>query len=284
MTFYLGCAVWSYGGWLGSFYPPKTANKDLLSLYSQRLTTVEGNTTFYAVPSPETVQRWCKQTPPSFRFCLKFPKTITHQGLLTPKIPEAIAFIERVFPLEKRLGAIFAQLPPNYSPDYQEDLQGFLQALTPFPVNIALEVRHLDWFKPPYQDQLNDSLTQLNIGKVLLDTRPIYNCPDDPQVNSKRRKPAVPLQYQATANFSVIRFISHPKSEFNFSYLQEWVKQVDSWLAKEMTLFFFIHCPIEDYSPATARYFQQQLEKANINIPSLPWETIPPLPQQLSLF
>ncbi|MGK7947197.1 MAG: DUF72 domain-containing protein, partial [Microcystaceae cyanobacterium] len=49
MTFYLGCAVWSYEGWLGSFYPTKTPKKDFLSLYSQRLTAVEGNTTFYAV-------------------------------------------------------------------------------------------------------------------------------------------------------------------------------------------------------------------------------------------
>ncbi|MGA1475539.1 MAG: DUF72 domain-containing protein, partial [Prochlorothrix sp.] len=61
--FYLGCAVWAYRPWVGEFYPPQSQSRDFLSLYGDRLTAVEGNTTFYSVPDAGTVQRWVEQTP-----------------------------------------------------------------------------------------------------------------------------------------------------------------------------------------------------------------------------
>ena len=48
--FYLGCAVWGYKEWVGELFPPGSKSTDFLSLYSRRLTTTEGNTTFYATP------------------------------------------------------------------------------------------------------------------------------------------------------------------------------------------------------------------------------------------
>ncbi len=42
---YIGCAVWAYKDWLDELFPPDSKSADLLSLYSRRLTTVEGNTT-----------------------------------------------------------------------------------------------------------------------------------------------------------------------------------------------------------------------------------------------
>ena len=46
-TFHIGCAVWGYKDWVGDLFPPGSKAADFLSLYSQRLTTTEGNTTFY---------------------------------------------------------------------------------------------------------------------------------------------------------------------------------------------------------------------------------------------
>lgn len=45
---HIGCAVWGYKDWVGGLFPPGTKQADFLSLYSHRLTTTEGNTTFYA--------------------------------------------------------------------------------------------------------------------------------------------------------------------------------------------------------------------------------------------
>jgi uncharacterized protein YecE (DUF72 family) len=284
MNFYLGCAVWSYKGWTGSFYPPKSKAKDFLRLYSQRLTTVEGNTTFYAVPEAKTVEKWIEETPTNFKFCLKFPREISHNGLLMPSLRNAIAFLERVSLLGDRLGSVFLQLPPSYSLEAQEDLTNFLKTLSQETKNLAVEVRNLDWFDEPYASQLNELLGNLNVGKVLLDTRPIYNCPDEPQIAFERRKPEVPLQPFTTSKFALVRFISHPKREYNQSYLQEWVSQCDRWLRQGIDVYFFVHCPIEDHSPFTARYFQQLLEQKGAMVPTLPWNKLESDPIQLSLF
>jgi uncharacterized protein YecE (DUF72 family) len=61
MQLYVGCPIWAYKGWVDSFYPKGTQSSDYPGCIRQ-LTTVEGNTTFYAVPAPATVQR-CRRDP-----------------------------------------------------------------------------------------------------------------------------------------------------------------------------------------------------------------------------
>ncbi|AFY38804.1 protein of unknown function DUF72 [[Leptolyngbya] sp. PCC 7376] len=282
--FRIGCAVWSYRGWLGTFFPVGSSSQDFLRLYGDRLRTVEGNTTFYAVPSEITVSRWRVKTPKDFRFCLKFPRTVTHQGLLVPQLKIAKEFLERVKPLGDRLGCVFAQLPPSYSPAQFTDLQTFFHELANFGVQFGLETRHLHWFQEPHNTNLINWLTTENITKVLLDTRSIYNCPDNPQANSKRRKPNVPLYPVSTSNQVIIRFISHPTYSYSEPYLDMWVKQLKQWLDEDKQIYFFVHCPIEDYSPAIAKKFQHKLEAAQLQIPPLPWQKLPAEPQQLNLF
>ncbi|VEP17628.1 conserved hypothetical protein [Hyella patelloides LEGE 07179] len=261
---YLGCAVWSYKGWVGNFYPAKTKSGDFLNLYSQQFNTVEGNTTFYAVPQPNTVTKWANETTKEFKFCPKFPKTITHKGLLQPKIAQGLSFLKIMSGLEDKLGVVFAQLPPSYSPQYIKDLREFLIAFKKH--DIAVEVRHPDWFVSPYKEQLNQMLLELNIARVLLDTRPIYNCNNDPQVNSQRRKPNVPLQPVVTNNYALVRFISNPEAEYNQAYLAQWAIQVSDWLKIGKTVYFFVHCPVEEKSPNTANYFKDLLEKQGVSI------------------
>jgi len=284
MNFRLGCAVWSYKGWVGDFYPSGSRTTEFLHLYSQRLTTVEGNTTFYAVPDRDTVARWVAETPPGFEFCLKLPRDLTHQGQLQPSIPGALSFLAQMRDLGDRLGPIFAQLPPRYSPTLLNDLTAFLSAWPHSEAPLALEVRHPDWFREPYASQLTSVLEQLGVGRVLLDSRPIYSGSDDPQIASERRKPKLPLQLSVTAPFSLIRFISHPQGEFNQTFLEEWIAFVDHWLRQGTRLYFFVHCPIEARSPGTARYFQQMLVQRGIPIPPLPWNNVQQSPDQLSLF
>ncbi|GAB4386290.1 MAG: DUF72 domain-containing protein [Elainellaceae cyanobacterium] len=286
MSFRLGCAIWAYKNWVGDLFPAGSRASDFLKLYSRRFTAVEGNTTFYSIPNSETIQRWVAETPADFRFCLKLPRQITHAGLLTPTIGDTIAFLNTVEGLGTRLGPFFAQLPPSYSPAQFNDLTAFLTAFPTQKFSLALEVRHLDWFQEPYARQLNALLSELNIARVALDTRPIYNCPDDPQLYSERRKPQLPLQPIVTTKFSLVRYISHPNWQFNQSYLQEWTTTVQQWLEQGIQTYFFVHCPVEQHSPANARQFQHLLEQQSVPVPPLPWNMIETTdqPEQLSLF
>ncbi|MBD1838641.1 DUF72 domain-containing protein [Coleofasciculus sp. FACHB-64] len=292
MSFLLGCAVWGYKGWIGDLFPPGSRSKDFLRLYSQRFTAVEGNTTFYAVPDADTVARWAQETPAGFKFCLKLPRTVTHNGLLQPSIPGALKFLEQMqglgvgaaSPEESRLGPIFAQLPPNYPPAYLDDLTAFLEAWPRNEAPLALEVRHSDWFKEPHSSHLTALLQQLGVGRVLLDTRPVYTGSANSQECPESRKPNVPVQPIVTASFSLIRFISHPEQSVNQPFMEEWVSLLDGWLRQGTKIYFFMHCPLEERSPGNARHFQQLLEQHNAPVPPLPWNGIEVPPTQLSLF
>lgn len=279
----MGCAIWAYREWIGEFYPAGSRPGELLSLYSRRLTTVEGNTTFYSVPDRATIDRWVEETPPGFEFCLKLPRTVTHQGKLAAQGANAIAFLKQMQGLGDRLGPLFAQLPPSYGPDAFDDLRQFLHAW-PREARLAVEVRHRDWFQAPYATQLHTLLAELNLGRVLLDSRPIYDCPDDPQLHSERRKPRVPLHMTMTTDFSLIRYISHPKAGMNQVYLQAWATQIESWLRQDKRIYFFVHCPLEQRSPTNVRYFQQLLEQQGAPVPDLPWNALEAATTQLSLF
>ncbi|MBA2747622.1 MAG: DUF72 domain-containing protein [Tatlockia sp.] len=283
MNFRIGCAVWSYKGWVGDFYPPKSRSSEFLRLYSEVFSTVEGNTTFYAIPNQDTLKRWIVETPLSFKFCLKLPKLLTHQGLLQPSIAGALSFLEQMQTLGNRLGVIFAQLPPSYSPELISDLTTFLEAWAHTQAPLALEVRHPDWFKEPHNNKLTAILEKLGIGRVLLDSRPIYNAPDDAQLHSERRKPNLPVNFSVTAPFSLIRFISHPQQQFNETYLTEWVSFCDRTLRQGTQIYYFVHCPLEVRSPHNARYFHQLLQQHNVPVPPLPWNDIYN-PTQLRLF
>jgi uncharacterized protein YecE (DUF72 family) len=280
--FYLGCAVWAYKDWVGDFYPRGSRSTEFLQLYSDRMATVEVNSTFYVIPDRQTVERWAKEASASFRFCPKFPKQLTHNGLLLPYIDQALHFLDLMSNFGDRLGVIFVQLPPRYSPANFADLEKFLQALPTQDYQIALEVRHADWFKAPYCDRINALLQKLGVGRVLLDSRPIYDL--TAPVQQERRKPNLPLQPVVTAPFSIVRFVSHPDRDLNMRFWQEWLIYVQDWLANGTQIYFFMHCPVEERSPHNAKYFQEMLEKANISVPSLPWNDLAPPPQQLTLF
>lgn len=285
MNFRLGCAVWAYPGWLGTLFPPGSRSRDFLSLYSRRFSTVEGNTTFYAIPDRPTLDRWYAQTPDDFQFCLKLPRSLTHNGLLAPKISETRDFLEHVAHLRQKLGVVFVQLPPHYSPAHFQDLAAFISAEYP-PVRLALEVRHRHWFREPHATRLNEFLQERGWGRVVLDTRPVYSTADDPQAKSQRRKPNSPFQPTVTADFAFVRLITHPRDEVNPPFLVDWANVLKPWLQQNTQVYFFVHCPVEERSPHTARSLQALLEQRQMPVPPLPWNELdePDPPMQLSLF
>lgn len=280
----LGCAVWAYQPWVGSVYPPGSPAHQFLTLYSQRFPIVECNASFYAIPSRATLAKWVEATPAGFKFCPKLPRSITHQGRLVPQLPPALDFLELIQTLGDRLGIVFAQLPPHYGPQDSEDLATFLTALTNAGVQLAVEVRHRDWFQDPHRQTLGNLLRSLGIGTVTLDSRPVYEGAGDPQRFSQRRKPQLPVKPMLTAPYTLIRFISHPDWPENLRFLSPWLSYLKTCLEREIQVYFFMHCPVEDHSPDYARRFDQMLREDGLIFPPLPWDQLAPPPAQLDLF
>jgi uncharacterized protein YecE (DUF72 family) len=284
--FYIGCAVWGYKDWVGELFPSGSKNADFLALYSQRLTTVEGNTTFYATPKSEIVQRWAAETPDTFRFCFKLPREVSHEGSVSSQVETTRAFIERMAPLGKRLGPFFLQLPPGYRADKINDLERWLAAW-PTEYRVAVEVRHLDWYAEPNESALIGLLERYNAGRVVMDVRPLNtgSLPgaEENVQRARDNKPDVPMHPLRSSDVALIRYIGHPTPELNGPLLDEWAARVADWLADGTQVYFFCHCPDERRSPALCRELQRRLARL-ATIPPLPWDDLDTGMQQEKLF
>jgi uncharacterized protein YecE (DUF72 family) len=284
--FYIGCAVWGYKDWVGELFPSGSKSADFLGLYSRRLTTVEGNTSFYATPKGEVVQRWATETPESFRFCFKLPREVSHEGPLAAQVETTRAFIERMSGLGQRLGPFFLQLPPGYRADKIDDLELWLAAW-PKKYRIAVEVRHADWYTEPHESALMALLERYNAGRVVMDVRPLDAGPlpgaDIDLQAARDRKPAVPMHPLRSGGMALIRYIGHPIPELNGPLLDEWAERVAQWLAEGTQVYFFCHCPDERRSPALCREFQHRLERL-ADVPPLPWDGLDARMEQTRLF
>ena len=62
------------------------------------------------------------------------------------------------------------------------------------------------------------------------------------------------------------------------------MRQIQQWLQQGTQIYFFVHCPIEELSPSTARYFQTLLEQNGVAVPPLPWNNLDHPPNQLTLW
>src|SRR4051794_7360842 len=134
---WLGTMGFSYADWAGVFYPTGTKPGDYLSHYARHFDTVELDTTFHATPPIERVQRWAQVTPDDFRFCVKTPKEVTHNGSLGRRVGEMNRFIEVLRAFEKKLGVVLIQLPPSCGMDQFDDLERLLKSL---PLDIRFAV------------------------------------------------------------------------------------------------------------------------------------------------
>lgn len=279
MALYLGCPIWAYKDWVGSFYPAGTRAADYLREYAARLTAVEGNTTFYAVPALKTIQGWSADTPETFRFCPKLPRAISHTGRVVEHIDQASDFVDVMSGLGARLGPMFLQLPPSYPPSKMDDLQSFLH-LWPRRVQLAVEVRHADWFDTATNQALNDLLYGCSMARVVIDTRPIRTLQGDRilagsvyqrLLQARQRKPDVPVLPEQTTPFVFLRYIGHPQMEANQPFIKEWGEYLAGRLKAGASAYVFCHCPDERLDPWLCRAFHQEIS-GRVALPPLPWD------------
>ena len=141
-----GASGYAFKEWKGSFYPEKIAPEAMLAWYAERLPSVEINNSFYQSPKAEVLQRWATATPAHFRFAIKAPKRITHDGrLAADAVADALAYLYRnLAALGAKRGPVLFQLPPYLRKDLAR-LQDFL-ALLPADHLAAFEFRHDSWF------------------------------------------------------------------------------------------------------------------------------------------
>lgn len=264
----------------------RAAKTKWLHWYSTKFNSVEGNTTFYGIPTTETARKWASQTVDGFRFVLKFPRMISHDKALVDAELETDAFLEVVSTLgaANRLGPTFLQLSPYFAPRDFLVLERYLRGL-PSDFPFALEVRHHDWFLPEVESELDAMLGELCIDRVVFDSRPLFHSPatDESEIQARERKPRVPIRKHAIGQFPMLRLIGRNEVSRVDPWIEEWTDQVKTWIEHGETPFVFLHTPDDGFAPELANRFHCRLMDKLDQLSALPsWEE--PIAEQKQLF
>ncbi|MGH2544812.1 MAG: DUF72 domain-containing protein [Ardenticatenaceae bacterium] len=286
-NYYLGCPIWANKAWVGELFTSDARPSHFLRQYASVFNTVEGNTTFYGIPTATTVARWRGETLPDFRFCFKFPRIISHEKRLSNAQAETEHFLNVLAPLGERLGPFFLQLPPSFGPEELPALDLYLQGLSS-DFQYAVEVRHPAFFAGGAdEERLNGLLTSLQSDRVLFDTRGLRAAgASDPLTRAaQRRKPDLPVHIIATGSRPFVRYVAHPEVGANLSLLAEWAATFEEWIHAGRTPFIFMHAPDDFYAPRLARHFHRLLSTrvAVGTLPPWPAEAEAPPAEQLPL-
>jgi uncharacterized protein YecE (DUF72 family) len=274
---FIGCPMWANRDWVGPQFPAATRAGDELGQYAQWCNAVEGNTTFYALPSGDTVRRWAEATPPSFHFVFKLPRSITHEQRLRGVDAELTAFLRLLEPLGERCGPLSVQLPPTFGPGDLGALTAFLRR-APRAVRWAVEVRNPAFFDGGRAHQhLDRLLGDAGAERVILDTRTLFAKPptDDAERQCWTSKPRVPVIPKALTDTPVVRLIGRTRDADTIEGWQPWFPVLASWIEAGHAPHVFVHTPDNVAALRLARQFHADLTAFGCDAGALP---VPPAP------
>ncbi|MEM7337467.1 MAG: DUF72 domain-containing protein [Actinomycetota bacterium] len=271
----VGCAQWADRQWVGRYFPQDTpAGRELLA-YCTWCTAVEGNTTFYGLPAPATVARWAADTPESFRFVCKLPRTITHDRRLRSAEPLVTEALDRFEPLGPRAAPVLVQLPASFGPDDLGVLARFLDGL-PTTFSFAVEVRDPRFCEGgDIERRLNDLLAHHGAERVIIDTRGVFAgpCVTPAEIEAFERKPRLPVRPVAIGPNPIVRFIGPTDPQANPEWWAKWVPKVAQWIEEGREPTVFLHTPDNAWAPALARQFHANVAELVADLEPLPEPT-----------
>ncbi len=252
--YYLGCPMWGFKGWVGNLYRRHSPAREFLGQYAGVFNVVEGNTTFYGLPSEETVERWLQAVPASFRFCFKLPQAVTHHKGLEDAAAETAEFLARMAPLEEHLGPFMIQLPPSFGPDRLDVLERYLRSL-PGELLFAVELRHPGFYRPEISRRLDELLAEHDCERIMMDTRPLRSGDSrHPDVRAAtHRKPDLPVEPVALGRHPFLRLICYPKEAVNEPWVEDWSRHLARWIRQGKRPYVIVHCPNNVQAPPLAR-------------------------------
>ncbi len=209
----IGTSGFSYKEWCGSFYPEKIAGPKMLGFYAERFPAVEINYTFRAMPRRPMLEKWCAETPQTFRFSLKAPERITHKARLAGVQSEMDYFIETANALGARLGPTLFQLPPAFKKDLA--VLGEFLGLLSGRMKAAFEFRNRSWLDDETFSALSGAGCALCIAE-----------------SDKLATPVV-----RTADYAYLRL---RREDYRDEDLASWAKKIDQLGAECSEVYVFL--------------------------------------------
>ncbi|CAA0091819.1 Uncharacterised protein [BD1-7 clade bacterium] len=264
--------MWSHKSWQGRLFSVDAQPQEFLSQYASVFQTVEGNTTFYAIPSEASVALWSEVVPRGFKFSFKMPKLITHDLKLKGCELSIKTFFDRMSPIHDRMGPIMIQLPASVSPKHLSLIEAFVKQL-PCHFPYAIEVRHPDFFDAGVNEKaLINLLKRYRIDRVCFDSRALFasKSRDEYTLDAQKKKPKLPVHAMAIGKHPMVRFVGDIDYELNDSCLDHWIKKLVHWMSEGKEPYVFMHMADNTNAPALARHFHQKISEVAPEVGDLP--------------
>lgn len=198
-----------------SLYSTHLSKKNRLFDYSGHFPIVEVDTSFYAIPSIQNVEKWVSETPEQFQFVVKAYQGIT--GHLRDENPYGNDsemfenFRNSLEPFQKanKLALVLVQFPPWFHCSHKnfEQIRFIRQQLKDFEV--AIEFRNNTWYSPSNQKLTIDFLKKYRF---------IHTICDEPQAGVG----SVPFVMEVTANKALVRMHGRNVYGWNASTSGNW--------------------------------------------------------------
>jgi uncharacterized protein YecE (DUF72 family) len=285
-TVRLGTCSWADEGLVKVWYPRdvRTASARLRH-YAERFDTVEVDSPFYRLPSPETAARWAERTPDGFVFHAKASKEMTGHEESESRERSYREFRDSLAPLEDagKLRGVLLQYHPRFvkSKQAKQELHGISKLLEPLVP--LVEFRHKSWLA---EDERADTLALLERERLA------YVSVDSPPTRASNVLPRIAA---ATHEVAYIRF--HGRNwktwnkrtrtsgeRFDWLYsredLEEWVEPVAKLAHEGHEVFAMFNNNRYDYAPRSAAVLRGLLEEAGVEASG----AVEPAPTEPTLF
>lgn len=264
-SIFLGTCSWTDKPLIDSrsFYPPQARSPESrLRFYASIFPTVEVDSTYYAIPSPERTSNWVDRTPSNFVFHAKAFRLLTKHWaspeVLAPEMRRAVlrtvggkrrfydkdlpsevlegiwdCFVVALSPLRAagKLGRILFQFAPWVFPSTEmfEYIEFCRTRLIDF--KLAVEFRNASWLNEQWLEQTLGFLREHDIS---------YVCVDEPQGYPTSMPPLA----DATSNVGYLRFHGrneqtwHAQTKTSGERFDHWYRdeELEGWVSRIKTL------------------------------------------------
>lgn len=142
MTVLVGTASWTDKSLIasGKFYPPSAKDAESrLRYYAEHFPMVEVDSSYYAIPAPETAQLWAERTPRDFVFNVKAFRLFTGHQTQPRVFPRDI---QQALDLPLAKNVYYRDLPEEIQKELWER---FFEAIEPLRLNGKLGALHFQF-------------------------------------------------------------------------------------------------------------------------------------------
>jgi uncharacterized protein YecE (DUF72 family) len=265
----IGTCSWADEGLVKRWYPRGVSSPAArLAYYAERFDTVEVDSPFYHLPSPDTAAKWAERTPEGFVFHAKASGEMTGHDEADREQAFA-AFREALAPLEQagKLRGVLLQYPPPFkkSAEAMEELKTAAAHLDPLVP--LVEFRHRSWVEEDERAGTFSFLERHGLSYVSVDS---------PRGRASNILPRIAV---ATHPVAYVRFHGRnwrtwnlkgktSAERFDWLYdraeLEEWVEPLAELGGRAEEVYAMFNNNRYDYAPRSAKLLRGLLDEREV--------------------